>query len=203
MRPFLGCHCSHSPPLSESTITVMINNTLYTLGLDDRSLGDLLTLLSSSEIHTVVDIRLHLDATDAQRLTPDSLREPLLAAGHEYHWAGRQLGDGRAAALNSPHTALTDTTLRGYADFMGSTGFEKAIAQLLHLANLAPTVIVCAQYEPLNCYRSLIADYLTLHGMTVVHLLDSATGQAHMLRPEVRRESAELIYDRALVNHGI
>lgn len=177
-----------------------MTNTLYTFGLHDRSLDDVLMLLASTEIHTLVDIRLQPDVAHAAQFATDVLRDALVAVGREYHWAGRQLGNGRTVAPNSPHTALPDTTLRGYADYMGSMVFKKAATQLVHLAGLAPTAIVCEQRDALNCYRSLIADYLTLQGLNIVHLIDSTPGHAHLLRPEVRRESAELIYDRDITN---
>ena len=44
--------------------------------------------------------------------------------------------------------------------------------------------------------RRLIADYLTLQGMEVVHLIDRDDARTHQLSPEARRESAQLIYDR-------
>jgi len=47
-----------------------------------------------------------------------------------------------------------------------------------------------------HCHRSLIADYLTLKGVEVIHLIAPGERREHLLRPEARRESATLIYDR-------
>jgi len=74
--------------------------------------------------------------------------------------------------------------------------FARAIAQLLGLARKAPTAILCAEHLPENCHRSLIADYLTLQGVSVMHLIDADEQREHQLDPRARRESASLVYDR-------
>ncbi|MBI5040925.1 MAG: DUF488 domain-containing protein [Gammaproteobacteria bacterium] len=170
--------------------------SLHTLGHSDRSLNELLGLLNSAEIHTVVDVRQQPYSSRYPHFGQDALREALTSAGFEYHWAGRQLGGHRTALPASPHVALVDEGMRGYADYMGSESFKKGAAQLLQLAGRSATAILCAEREPLKCHRSLIADYLTLQGVTVMHLIDAAPAHMHHLRPEARRESAELIYDR-------
>ncbi len=56
--------------------------------------------------------------------------------------------------------------------------------------------ILCAERDPAHCHRALIADFLTLQGMRVVHLLAPGETREHVLSPEARRESAALVYDR-------
>ena len=114
-----------------------------------------------------------------------------------YHWAGRQLGGGRKPLSDSRHVALQEE-LRGFADHMGSVGFQKSAAQLINMAAKSPTVILGVEHEPERCYRLLIADYLTLQGVSVIHLLDPGVRRAHHLSAAVRRESAELVYDRVV-----
>lgn len=172
--------------------------TLHTLGHSDRTLNEFLGLLNSAGIHTIVDVRLQPYSSRHPHFSQDSLREALTSAGFEYHWAGRQLGGHRTALPASPHVALVEDGMRGYADYMGSEPFKKGAAQLLQLARRSATAILCAEREPLKCHRSLIADYLTLQGVTVLHLIDAPPAQVHLLRSEARRESAELIYDRGV-----
>ena len=93
------------------------------------------------------------------------------------------------------NVAVTDG-LRGYADYMATDAFKRGVTQLLGLAGRSATAMMCAEREPLHCHRSLIADYLTLQGVEVVHLLEPGQSHPHQLRPEVRRESQQLIYDR-------
>lgn len=172
--------------------------TLHTLGHSDRTLDEFLGLLRAADIHILVDVRQQPSSSHPPHFAQESLREALTAVGVEYHWAGRQLGGHRTAQAASPHVALAEEGMRAYADHMGSESFKKGAAQLLQLASRSATAILCAERDPLKCHRSLIADYLTLQGATVMHLIDVPLGQAHMLRPEARRESAELIYDRGV-----
>jgi uncharacterized protein (DUF488 family) len=179
--------------------------TLHTVGHSDRSLDELLELLRSAGIRTVVDVRQQSEVSHDPHFSQDGMREALTAAGIDYHCAGRQLGGLRQARPASPHRALADVGLRGYADYMGTDTFKKAAAQLIHLGGLAATAILCIERDPMVCQRSLLADYLVMQGVVVMHLfdtvpgqVDTVPGQAHLLRPEVRRESAELIYDRVV-----
>lgn len=191
------CPSDHPVHPDQSPIKPM-SITLYTLGHSDRTLDEFLGILQSAGIRIVVDVRQQPHSSRHPHFAQEDLRAALTSAGLEYHWAGRQLGGHRIAQVASPHVALAEAGMRGYADHMGSESFKKGAAQLLQLAGRSATAILCAEREPLKCHRSLIADYLTLQGVTVMHLIDALPAQVHLLRPEARRESAELIYDRSV-----
>lgn len=169
---------------------------LYTVGHSNRSMEDLIAVLRSAGITTLVDVRQHPQSQRHPHFGSDNLRDVLAAAGIEYHWAGRQLGGQRTPQPESVHRALREEGMRAYADHMDTDGFKRGATQLLGLADRAPTAILCAERDPMQCHRSLIADYLTLQGVEVIHLLAPGQAQAHQLRPEARRESQRLIYDR-------
>lgn len=170
--------------------------SLYTIGHSNRSLDDLIALLCSTAVQILVDVRVQPQSSRYPQFGQERLRDALTGAGIEYHWAGRQLGGHRQARAASPHTALQEDGLRGYADYMDSDPFKKAAVQLIGLAGRAPCAILCAEREPMHCHRSLIADYLTLQGVEVWHLIGPGDTRMHQLRPEVRRESVQLVYDR-------
>ncbi len=73
--------------------------------------------------------------------------------------------------------------------------FARAASQLLKLASQSSTVMMCAEMNPEECHRRLLADYLLLQGATVIHLLGNGEQREHVLHPQARRESAALIYD--------
>jgi uncharacterized protein (DUF488 family) len=125
----------------------------------------------------------------------EALREGMDELGIVYHWAGRQLGGRRSARPGSRHGAL-DEGLRGYADYMETDRFHKSAVQLVNLGARSPTVMLCAERSPERCHRRLIADYLTLQGVEVIHLIERDDARVHSLSSEARRESAQLIYDR-------
>lgn len=175
----------------------MHNHTLYTIGHSDRSIDDFLELLKVNEIEILVDVRIRPVSSRFPHFNQQDLRESLEKFDITYHWAGRQLGGMRHAQEESPHKALQNEQLRGFADYMLTEDFERAATQLLTLTRHATGIIFCAEREPEFCHRSLIADYLVLQGTTVMHIIGTEVRE-HYLRPEARKESAELIYD-----HGI
>lgn len=113
-----------------------------------------------------------------------------------YHWAGRHLGGLRLPQPGSPHLALESGGFRGFADHMETEAFQRGASKLINLGMKAPTAFMCAEKIPAQCHRSLIADYLTLKGMDVVHLIALGESPGHQLHPGARLESEKLIYDR-------
>ncbi len=170
--------------------------TLYTIGHSDRRLEELVELLHTVEVKILVDVRAHSGSRRHPQFSQGSLRKDMDEAGIQYHWAGRQLGGRRQARVDSPHTALSEDSLRGYADYMDTDNFQIAAVQLMNLAARASTAIMCAERLPEHCHRSLIADHLTLKGLPVVHLIDVHNSRTHQLNPKLRRESTCLVYDR-------
>lgn len=174
----------------------MPTNTLYTVGHGNRTLDELLSLLLGAGIQILVDARAHPRSRRHPHFSEEPLRAAVKKAGMAYHWAGRQLGGMRQPRAGSLHAALKEDGLRGFADYMDTDAFQTAAAQLARLAARAPLAILCAERMPERCHRSLIADYLTLQGMRIIHLIEEGDAREHRLRPEARRESAQLIYDR-------
>ncbi|HKJ10677.1 MAG TPA: DUF488 domain-containing protein [Gammaproteobacteria bacterium] len=173
----------------------MTGSVLYTVGHSDRPLAGLVELLSAAGIATLVDVRAQPQSRRHPQFSESSLRGACDHNGMVYHWAGRQLGGRRPVRGDSPHTMLEEG-LRGFADYMQTDAFQRAATQLRSMAGRGATAIMCAERDPARCHRSLIADYLTLQGTRVVHLIDLGRTHEHQLRSEARRESAALIYDR-------
>jgi uncharacterized protein (DUF488 family) len=168
---------------------------LYTLGHSNRSQDALIGLLTQYGVQTLVDVRAQPHSTRFPHFSGDALRTRLEQEGLVYHWAGRQLGGRRASLHDSVHTAL-EHALRGYADYMDTEAFRRAVAQLITMASRTVTGVLCAERLPEQCHRRLIADYLMLKGADVVHLIEPDSSRGHLLSPEARRESAQLVYDR-------
>lgn len=170
--------------------------TISTVGHTNRSVDELLALLDGAGIETIVDVRSYPRSRRCPQFDEHWLRSALEASGKVYHWAGRQLGGLRRCEPDSPHIALAKKGLRGFADYMDREPFARAAARLVNIAYRAPTAILCAERLPQHCHRSLIADYLSLQGLSVVHLVAPTERREHHLRAEARRGSGGLIYDR-------
>lgn len=175
-----------------------MNERLFTVGHSNRTLDALVALLRSQQIATLIDVRAVPRSERHPQFSSDMLRAALESADIVYHWAGRQLGGRRLSRPDSPHHALAETGLRGFADYMDGEEFKRGVLQLRRLATRAPAAMMCAERLPENCHRSLIADYLVLQGVQVLHLLDPGDVREHQLRPEARRESGRLVYDRQM-----
>ncbi|MGD8851881.1 MAG: DUF488 domain-containing protein [Gammaproteobacteria bacterium] len=168
---------------------------LYTLGHGNRSQDALIGLVTAHRVQALVDVRAQPHSTRFPHFSGDALRSRLEREGIVYHWAGRQLGGRRTALPDSPHTALNEA-LRGYADHMDTDAFRRAAAQLINMARKSTTAVLCAERLPEHCHRRLIADYLSLQGTAVIHLIEQDESREHLLSPEARRESIRLVYDR-------
>ena len=176
------------PPL------IMTPVTLYTIGHSDRPIEAFLEILRSAAVDTLVDIRARPRSNRHPQYDESALRQSLAGIPVVYHWAGLHLGGFREPISASPHAALSGG-FQGFADHMDTTEFARAASQLLKLASRSPTVMMCAEMNPEECHRRLLADYLLLQGATVIHLLGSGEQREHVLHPQARRESAALIYD--------
>jgi uncharacterized protein (DUF488 family) len=169
--------------------------TLYTVGHSNRPVEELMLMLGEAGIVTLVDVRAQPRSARHPQFNEDALRTSCSAVNIVYHWAGRHLGGMRPLRPGSPHVAL-DEGRRGFADYMQSEVFKKAAAQLANMGGRAPTAMLCAEREPEHCHRALIADYLLLQGLRIVHLVAPGEQREHLLTPAARRESAALVYDR-------
>lgn len=170
--------------------------TLYTVGHSNRSAAELIALLKAAGVTTLVDVRAQPASTRHSQFTMEALRQTLEGEGMIYHWAGRHLGGLRQARPASPHIALDTEGFRGFADHMETEAFQRGASQLINLGMKAPAAFMCAEKLPAQCHRSLIADYLTLKDVDVMHLIAPGESHGHQLHPGARLESEKLIYDR-------
>ncbi len=171
--------------------------TVNTIGHSNRPQHEFLLLLQELEVKALVDVRAVPRSGRYLQFNADSLREACGQASITYHWAGRQLGGMRAPAADSPNTLL-EGGLRGYADHMNSPVFRTGINQLVNLATGVTVAIMCAERCFRNCHRALIADYLTIRGVTVMHIMTKGDVRRHSLRPEARQAAQGIVYDRGV-----
>ena len=111
------------------------------------------------------------------------------------------LGGYRKKILEeSPHLALRNRSFRNYADYMLTPEFERAITELLALAENSRTAYMCAERLYFRCHRMLISDWLVAHGHDVLHIDAEGPAKPHKLMAEARIIDGRLIYrgDRLL-----
>lgn len=172
---------------------------IYTIGHGGRKPDELMELLIQTGINTIVDVRSNPHPSATPWCSEDNLRTSIEELGKIYHWAGRQLGGKRKILADSRNMSLRNEALRAYADYMQTEAFQVAAMQLTNLATKGDLVILSADQDPYACHRGLIADYLVLKGVRIVHIISEIEVREHLLSEFARRESCELIYDRQVI----
>lgn len=174
--------------------------SLYTIGHSTRTLEELIEALKAHQIQTLVDIRAFPMSRRLPQFNRESLEKNMLEAGTHYVWM-KALGGYRKKTLeHSPNVALRNESFRNYADYMLTTEFESAMADLVSLAEGSRSAYMCAERVYFRCHRMLVSDWLVARGHEVLHIDDAAPVKPHHLTAEARVVDGQLIYrgDRLL-----
>jgi uncharacterized protein (DUF488 family) len=158
---------------------------VHTIGHSTRSLEEFLGLLRTFAINHVVDVRRFPASRRHPHFARDALAAALAGAGMGYTHEPA-MGGFRSPRQDSPHVGWRTPGFRGYADHMESPEFQTALERLIERARAERVAVMCAEATPWRCHRQLIADALVARGAEVIHILGSARGESHALRPGVR-----------------
>jgi uncharacterized protein (DUF488 family) len=143
--------------------------TVYTIGHSTRSEEEVLALLRDPDVRLVADVRAFPSSRRHPQFNRAALTEWLGAAGIRYaHMPG--LGGRRVPRPGSPNGGWRETAFQGYADYMQSGEFQRALDDLEAAARERTTAIMCAEAVWWRCHRRLIADALVVRGWRVEHL---------------------------------
>ena len=104
------------------------------------------------------------------------------------------LGGRRRGRRDSRNTQWKNASFRAYADYMETREFHDALEDLLGLARLEPTAIMCAEAVPFRCHRLLISDAAVAAECSVLHILDARTAE-HQLTSFARIDAGRVRYD--------
>src|SRR6516162_3594630 len=168
---------------------------IWTIGHSTRGIDEFISLLKENQIKLLVDVRAFPGSKRFPQFNKDALAESLTAHGIRYeHFP--ELGGKRKSKPDSRNTAWRNASLRGYADYMETEPFRKGIERLLNVAEEnGPTAIMCAEAVWWRCHRSLIADYLKVRGVEVLHILGPNKAEPHPYTPVARIVNGELSYE--------
>lgn len=168
---------------------------LYTVGHSTRSLEELVEVLRSHGVELLVDVRRFPGSRRHPHFARESLEGALPEAGIDYLWL-QGLGGRRSARKDSPHTAWRVAGFASYADHMETQEFREEAETLLERGREAAAAVMCAEALPERCHRRLLADWLTVRGVEVLHILDRERTRRHEL-PDFARveEGTRLVYD--------
>jgi uncharacterized protein (DUF488 family) len=96
--------------------------------------------------------------------------------------------------------ALRNQSFRNYADYMLTPEFDRAMSELIGLAERSRTAYMCAERLYFRCHRMLVSDWLVARGHEVLHIDAEGPVKPHKLMAEARIVDGQLIYkgDRLL-----
>ena len=142
---------------------------IYTVGHSTRSAEELLAILGDAGVRLVADLRAFPSSRRHPQFNRGALAAWLGSAGIEYrHFPG--LGGRRAPIPGSVNGGWHERGFQGYADYMSSDEFQRALSDLEAAASESPTAIMCAEALWWRCHRRLITDALVAQGWRVEHL---------------------------------
>jgi uncharacterized protein (DUF488 family) len=168
---------------------------LVTVGHGTASQDELTALLTGAEVAEVVDVRRSPGSRRHPYVGRTRLERWLPAAGIDYRWEER-LGGRRSRRPGSPHTALTDPAMQGYADHLDSPEFLAAVAQVVTAAADRRVAVMCSESSWQRCHRRFIADHVALlTELEVWHLHHDGQLVPHDPSELVRVEHGRLVYD--------
>ena len=150
-------------------------------------------MLAAHQVRTLVDVRTIPRSRHNPQFNRDALPASLQAAGIRYlHMPA--LGGLRHARRDSVNTAWRNASFRGFADYMQTPECAAALGELIALSRAGRVAIMCSEAVPWRCHRSLIADALTVRGITVEHIMSAASRKPHTLTSFATVEGDKITY---------
>lgn len=171
---------------------------VYTIGHSTRPLDDFLSLLRAHDIRQLADVRTVPRSRRHPHFTREAMEQSLPDAGIEYrHMPG--LGGLRKPRRDSRNTGWRVEGFRGYADYMETPEFVRALDELVAWSASGEqqdrrTAIMCAESVWWKCHRQLIADALTARGVEVRHISSESAAPVHTLTAFARLNEQRVSY---------
>lgn len=167
--------------------------TIWTIGHSTRTFDEFIKLLKSFNIEILVDVRHYPGSKKFPHYNKDVLATTLPKNNIEYTHI-LDLGGRRQPKPNSKNDAWRLDSFKGYADYMETAPFKKALANLKKIAVDKRATIMCAEAVWWSCHRSLIADTLKVEGWEVLHIMTETKATEHPYTAPARILNGKLNY---------
>ncbi len=167
--------------------------TVYTLGHSTRQLNELVDILKRFDIRFLADIRSIPRSRYNPQFNSDSFSKQLKKRDITYQHIA-ELGGLRHTRKDSPNTGWRNAAFRGYADYMQTDDFNRAVDDLLNKAAKTTTAVMCAEAVPWRCHRTLLSDALLVRDVEVVHILDKNQTRSATLTDFAEVKGTDITY---------
>lgn len=144
---------------------------ICTVGHSTRSADELVEILRDGVVSTLVDVRSFPGSRRYPHFGTEALARRLADVGIGYEWEPR-LG-GRRRSKAAPTTGWKLASFAAYAEHMGGEDFLAAIGSAVDRFGSPADpncALMCSEAVWWRCHRGMIADWLTAHGVPVLHL---------------------------------
>jgi uncharacterized protein (DUF488 family) len=169
---------------------------MYTIGHSTRSIEEFIELLKINGIKLLADVRRFPGSRSYPQFSKEELKASLAENDIRYiHFEA--LGGRRKPLPGSANEVWKNLSFRGYADYMETPEFRKAIEELLSAGDEKHTAIMCSEAVWWRCHRSMIADYLKSIGIEVIHILSATKNEEHPYTKPARIVGGKLSYHEA------
>lgn len=156
----------------------MTTKTIYTIGHSTHPIEEFLSMLKTYNIKLLADIRSLPGSRKFPQFNQEELKASLEAVGIQYLHL-KDLGGRRKKNKDSKNNRWNNDSFKGYADYMETETFQKALENLEELALKQPLVYMCSEAVWWRCHRSMVSDVLKAKGWQVLHIMGRNKVQEH------------------------
>ena len=166
---------------------------VFAIGYSNRTRAKFVKIIAAHGITLVADVRSIPRSRHQPGFNKDAFRKFLSRHDIKYlHFKG--LGGLRKSVQNSANAGWINKSFRGFADYMQTREFKAALKELAAIAIKERIVLMCAEGNPFRCHRSLIADALTVRGISVCHISSAKSCREHLLTPFAKAVGKRITY---------
>ena len=148
--------------------------TVFTIGHSTHSYEHFLSLLRTSGITAVADVRTTPFSRHFPHFNEAALRSELKLDGISYVFLGKELG-GRPSGQNFYCDGVAD-----YEKMAKTEIFASGINRVIEGAKKFRVALMCSEHDPLDCHRCLLVGRaLSREGISLVHILGDRSSVSH------------------------
>jgi uncharacterized protein (DUF488 family) len=164
---------------------------IFTIGHSTRPIAEFLALLQQVAVDLLVDVRSIPRSRTNPQFNDDALPETLATAGISYQHlpALGGLRHRKTGATPSLNTFWQVAAFRNYADYAATEAFRTGLNELRALSRDNCCAIMCAEAVWWRCHRRIIADYLLMQGVPVMHIMGADKIDPAKLTPGARAQT--------------
>jgi len=168
--------------------------TIFTIGHSTHGLEEFVKMLRAYGIRQLVDVRTIPRSRHNPQFNMDTLGKALRNRRINYRHVKDLGGLRHARADATANRGWRNASFRGFADYMQTEEFKNGLHTLIGLAAKRPTAIMCAEAVPWRCHRSMIADALTVRGITVRDIFSPTNSRLHALNAMAKVRGDRVTY---------